>query len=176
MTWNERFIELFNRCLSLYDDGDGDFHSWYSSDDLDFLASIGYKPRELFDFVEDYSNEGVPAISTALLVAAVRRDYFLSVQKGIPDTSKMLMVNDLPTFGDELDGIAYLPRIIAKARGKLKGRLDPEIMYSCGGDRKTLKKHADNHPPDFLRHLWASHDDDMAIAQYVKQCMANSAA
>ena len=27
--------------------------SYYTPEDLTFLSSIGYKPRELFDFVED---------------------------------------------------------------------------------------------------------------------------
>lgn len=170
-TWNEQFLDLFDKCLKLYRGGDTDYVNYYDKTDLLFLGSIGYKPREMFDFVEDFANEGVPAVSTALIIASVRRDYFLSVQKGIPDESTILLRDQLPTFGDELDGIAYLPRIIAKARGKLKGQLDPDIMFSCGGDRNFLSKHGNIHPADFLRNVWAAHDDDMAIACYVRSFM-----
>ena len=82
MTWDEKFNELFTRCLSAYENGNSDFMSYYSPNDHEFLASIGYKPREFFDFVEDLADEGLPAQSTALLVAAVRRDYFLTIQSG----------------------------------------------------------------------------------------------
>lgn len=169
-TWNEQFYELFDRCVAHYEGGDSDYTGYYTREDLKFLESIGYQQREFFDFVEDYVDQGVPVVSTALLIAAVRRDYFLTVQHGKADRSEIVRVSDLPTFGDELDGIVYLPRIIAKARGKLKGQLDPDIMFSCGGDRRFLGQHGNIHPADFLRHVWAAHDDDMAIARYVREC------
>ena len=56
MTWDEKFSELFNRCLSAYEHGNSDFMSYYTPNDREFLASIGYKPRELFDFVEDLAD------------------------------------------------------------------------------------------------------------------------
>ena len=39
----------------------------------------------------------------------------------------------------ELGGYLWLPRIIAKAKAKLRGELPPEVMYNCGGDRHFLK-------------------------------------
>ncbi|MBK1835273.1 DUF5069 domain-containing protein [Roseibacillus ishigakijimensis] len=167
MDWNEQFLELFDRCVSRYQAGDRDFTGYYSEADLAFLKSIGYKPRELFDFVEDLVDEGSPARSTALLVASVRRDYLLVAQGGSLSSHEITM-RDLPSFGDELEGIAYLPRIITKARAKLKGELDPDIMFGCGGDRNFLRKHGDIHPADFLRHVWAAGDDDAKIAAYVR--------
>lgn len=167
MTWNDQFLKLFERCLEQYRGGNDDFHSHYSEDDIEFLASIGYKPRELFDFVEDLGDAGEPTESTALLVAAVRRDYFLTVQKAVA-SNKEITTADLPTFGDLIDGIAYLPRILTKARAKLKGELDPDIMYGCGGDRKFLRENGNIHPADFLRHVWASGDDDSHILEFVR--------
>lgn len=167
MTWNDQFLKLFKRCLEQYRGGNDDFHSYYSEDDIDFLASIGYKPRELFDFVEDLADEGEPTESTALLVAAVRRDYFLTIQKGV-HSDKEITSADLPTFGDLLDDIPYLPRILTKARAKLKGELDPDIMYGCGGDRNFLKQNGNIHPADFLRHVWASGDDNEHILEFVQ--------
>lgn len=167
MTWNEQFLDLFRRCLEKYKNGDQDFKNYYRKTDLDFLASIGYKPRELFDFVEDLGSEGVPAESTALLIAAVRRDYFNVVQNGVK-SDKEISADDIPTKKEELDGKAYLPRIIAKARAKLAGELHPNLMFSCGGDRAFLGEHGNIHPADFLRHVWACGEDEMKIADFVK--------
>ena len=75
MPWDEQFLTLFRRCVDEYRSGNSDFGSYYSPEDLEFLRSIGYKPRELFDFVEDLVDEGVPSEPAALLVAAARRDY-----------------------------------------------------------------------------------------------------
>jgi hypothetical protein len=164
--WDITFLQLFDRCLKLHASGRRDYASFFQADDLAFLASIGYQPREFYDFVEDLNNEQEPAASTALLIAAVRRDYFLTKQGG-QGSSHVILRDDLPTFGDTLEGIAYLPRIITKARGKLRGELDPDIMYGCGGDRHFLAQHGNIHPADFLRHVWAAGDDDHKIAEYV---------
>lgn len=171
MTWNDQFLNLFRSSVEQYRGGNNDFHTYYTPDDIDFLKSIGYKPRELFDFVEDLVDEAVPSESTALLVAAVRRDYFLTAQKG-KLSEKEITSADLPTFGDTLADLAYLPRIITKARAKLRGELDPDLMYGCGGDRNFLKNNGNIHPADFLRHVWASDDDDKHIIEYV-QAQAN---
>lgn len=167
MTWNEKFLELFRRCLEAYQGGNTDFMSYYSEDDLGFLSSIGYKPRELFDFVEDLADEGVPAESTALLVAAVRRDYFLVAQNG-EASSHEVTKDSLPSFGEEFDGIAYLPRIITKAMAKLKGELHPDVMFSCGGDRKFLRENGNINPADFLRHIWSADGDPQKMADFVR--------
>jgi hypothetical protein len=165
--WDIKFLQLFERCQQLHADGRRDYENFYDENDRAFLASIGYQEREFFDFVEDLNNEQAPAASTALLVAAVRRDYFLTVQRSQTSTN-ILQRDDLPTFGDTLDGIAYLPRILAKARAKLRGELDPDLMYCCGGDRNFLLQNGDKHPADFLRHVWAAGDDDAKVAAYVK--------
>ncbi len=167
MTWNDTFLTLFDSCVAAYQSGDLDFENYYSHGDLAFLAGIGCQPREFYDFVEDFCGEGVPSISTALLVAAVRRDYFLTVQHGIP-SDKVLTGNDVPTFGEELDGIPYLPRLLAKGRAKLRGELDPDLMFGCGGDRNFLKNHGDIHLADFLRHLWAAGTDDQKFAAWLE--------
>lgn len=167
MPWNDRFLALFDRCCALYRGGNEDFASYYSADDLAFLGTIGYKPREFFDFVEDLCGEGEPTATTALLIAAARRDYFMVVQKGVT-SDKVIGRDELPTFGDELEGMHYLPRILTKARAKLRGELDPDLMFGCGGDRKFLRDHGDIPPADFLRHVWAAGDDDAAVAQWVR--------
>ena len=170
MTWNESFEKLFNTCLKKYQSGNQNFLSYYSEENISFLESIGYKPREFFDFVEDLADEGAPAQSTALLIAAVRRDYFTVAQNSMLSETEITR-DDIPPFSDELVGIAYLPRIIAKARAKLKGELHPDLMFCCGGDRKFLREN-NLHPADFLRKVWAADGDDQKIANYVKASTA----
>jgi hypothetical protein len=168
--WEGAFLALFDRCVARYQAGDEDFQGYYSPADLEFLSSIGYKPRELFDFVEDLCDTGEPSRASALLVAAARRDFFHVVQGGRPSTSET-RESDLPPRDAELGGLVWLPRILAKARAKLRGELHPDIMYSCGGDRKFLKSH-DIHPADFLRAVWAAGDDETAVVGYVRRAAA----
>ncbi len=166
MNWDVQFTELFRRCLGLYQGGNSDFMSYYSEEDLSFLSSIGYKPQELFDFVEDLGDDGVPTESTAVLIAAVRRDYFLIIQEGEASSTEITS-NDVPAREAELGGIEYLPRIIAKAHAKLRGELDPDLMFSCGGDRKFLSENK-IHAADFLRHVWAADGDEEKMVSFVK--------
>jgi hypothetical protein len=169
MSWNDTFMELFARCASAYQAGNFDYEKDYSPQDLDFLKSMGYKPREFFDFIEDHIDEAEPSPTTALLIAAARRDYFLVHQQGIP-SEKTITRDDLPSFGEEMDGIPYLPRILAKARGKIRGELDPDIMFGCGGDRHFFKNNGNIEPADFLRRVWAAGENDQKVADWVKIC------
>ena len=165
-TWDTTFSRLFARCLDRYREGDRDYTHYYDKEDLGFLLSIGYKSREFFDFVEDFAEEGVPSPTTAVLIAAVRRDYFMTIQKS-QWSDREVMPGDLPEKQADWAGIVWLPRIVAKARGKLAGELNPEIMYGCGGDRAFLSEHG-IHPADFLRVIWAARENDQAIVDYVR--------
>lgn len=165
--WNDRFLDLFAKCTALYRSGNTDFESYYDAEGHALLGETGYAPREFFDFVEDHCEYGTPSISTALLVAAVRRDYFHVVMEG-KDGARNVTSNDVPARGDELEGIAYLPRILAKARAKLRGDLDPDMMFGCGGDRAFLHRMGGIHPADFLRRVWAADEDDAKIVEWLK--------
>jgi len=167
MHWNDTFLDLFDRCVAAYRGGNRDFATYYTAHDLAFLESIGCRQREFFDFVEDFCEEGIPSPGTALLVASVRRDWMLA-HPGEPRPDVLLTRDTIPTFGDTLDGIAYLPRILAKARAKLRGALDPDLMFGCGGDRKFLREHGGIHPADFLREVWIAGDDDRQVADWVR--------
>lgn len=166
--WDSYFVELFDACVDEYDEGNHDYESWFSDEDQEFLRSIGCREREFFDFVEDNVTSGGenPTAITALLVAAVRRDYFLTIQQGVP-SAHIVAPSELPAKTAELDGIVWLPRILVKARAKLRGEMDPDTMFGCGGDRAFLEKF-DIHPADFLRVVWAAGDDDARVLAYVK--------
>lgn len=167
MHWNDTFTAVFERCAEAYRNGNFDYEKDYTEDELAFLGSVGHKKREFYDFIEDFVDEGEPSVCTALLIAAVRRDYFL-VEQGGKRSDKEITKDDLPTFGEEFDGMAYLPRILVKARAKLRGELDPDLMFGCGGDRNFLSKNGGIPPADFLRHVWAAGDDDSKVAAWIK--------
>jgi hypothetical protein len=166
-TWDAEFLALFDRCVTRHRRGDHDFAHYYSGADGAFLAAIGYKPREFFDFVEDHCEyDGEPSAATALLIAAARRDFLLTIQNGKTSPSVVEPENLPPKDDASLGGIRWLARIVVKARAKLRGELHPEIMYGCGGDRSFLSDH-DVHPADFLRAVWAAGDDDAKVLAWL---------
>lgn len=167
-TWATHFRKLFHRCVEKYKGGASDYVAWFAADDLEFLQSIGCQPRELFDFVEDHVNGAgeEPSAETALLVAAARRDYFLVEQKGVASTSTV-SPSALPSKTAEMEGVVWLPRIIAKATAKLRGEMDPDTMFGCGGDRAFLSRHR-LHPADFLRVVWSARGDNGKVLAFVK--------
>lgn len=167
-TWQTTFRTLFDRCVKLYESGKADFSQWFSAADKEFLKSIGYREREFFDFVEDHCSAagGEPSAETALLIAAARRDYLNVVMHG-RTSEKIVPPSALPAKTAEMDGIPWLPRIIAKAKAKLRGEMDPDTMFGCGGDRAFCTRH-DIHPADLLRVVWAADGDDAKVLAFVK--------
>lgn len=144
--------------------------------ELDRFIALKILPPGVSDdpsFAERFGHEAlaiVPQIWDALLITSVRRDYFLVIQKG-KLSGRVIRMEDLPAKDATLDGIAWLPHIIPKARAKLRGEMLAELMFGCGGDRKFLQS-ANIHPADFLRLLWSAGDDDRKIIAYVKKCRA----
>jgi hypothetical protein len=167
-TWDTTFCELFERCAKLHRGGDSRGEKWFTDADKAFLDSIGYTPQEFFDFVDDHCRYGAegPSLETSLLVAAVRRDYFRVIQSG-QRSGKIVPPSELPPKPAAVDGIPWLPRLIVKARAKLKGEMDPDTMFGCGGDRSFFEQRR-LHPADFLRVTWAAGDDDRKIIDFVK--------
>ena len=164
--WAHEFRELFEDGLASYRAGRRDAKTMFDSAQKEFLAGLGATTHEIFDFVEDHFHGGDPGAETALLITAVRRDYFKVVQKGLPSPHRIDMAR-LPAKSAALDGIAWLPRLIAKARAKLRGEMPPELMYDCGGDRAFLREHG-IHPADLLREVWAAKDDTARILHFVR--------
>lgn len=165
--WDSTFLDLFHRCLEKYRAGETDYNGWFNNGDAAFLREIGYKPVEFFDFVEDYAVDGEPSPSTAVMIAAVRRDFLDVVMKG-ERSEKVVRSTELPAKTDALEEFTWLPRIIAKAEAKLRGEMDTDTMYCCGGDRSFLREH-DIAPADFLRAVWASHGDRDKVVEYVRK-------
>jgi hypothetical protein len=77
-------------------------------------------------------------------------------------------MHELPAKAAKVDGIAWLPRLIAKARIKLRGEMDPDLMYGCAGDRPFLRDH-NMTLPQFLQLVWDEGDNDRGIIDAVKK-------
>ncbi len=163
--WETQLKSIYNHALTLYQQGQTDPDKFFNAEQTALLQAIGHSAREVFDFAEDKIKYGEPDWETFLLIAAVRRDYFLVVQEGSP-SSHIVESDTLPPKDAEVDGIVWLPRIIEKAKAKLRGEMNPDLMFGCGGDRKFFQENH-VHPADFLRHVWAADGDDRKVIDYV---------
>ncbi len=165
--WQEQFQQVYDRGVAAWRAGRQSPSTMFSREDVAFLATIGCTAQELFDFVDDALRYDDLDYETTLAVAAIRRDYFLKVMKGKP-TGRTVSMDSLPGKTAEVDGIAWLPRLIVKARVKLRGEMPDDLMYGCAGDRPFLRKMKMD-LPGFLKLVRESGDDDRRIINAVKK-------
>lgn len=158
--WEHEFRRCYERAQERYQQGDRQPVQWFDSRQLGFLRAIGAKPTELMDFVED-----APELSygDALMITAVRREFFILVQRG-QWTNRDVPLDTIPPKDAVLAGWVWLPRILAKARARLRGELPPELMYGCGGDRAFLRR-VNLHSADFLRLVWQAGEDEQQVVE-----------
>lgn len=172
--WPVEFRRVYEAGTKRFNAGERTPHKLCSKSELEFLASIGCSAQELFDFIDDLSRYGEPVYETVLLTTGVRRDYFRLVQNGV-STGKQIDMDALPAKKDKVDGIEWLPRLIEKARAKLRGEMPADLMYGCGGDRPFLRE-MNVELAEFLRLVWTCGDDNRRIVDYVKQRRAQMSA
>ena len=165
--WQAQFRAVYDRGGAAWKAGRRSPPTMFSAADTAFLARIGCTAQELFDFIDDELSYGEPDYATVLAVQAIRRDYFLNVLHG-KATGQVASVNGLPAKRAEADGISWLPRLIVKARLKLRGEMPADLMYGCAGDRPFLRRMNLN-LPQFLELVRDSGDDDRRIVNAVKQ-------
>jgi hypothetical protein len=168
--WAKSFRELFEDGSDAYRAGKRDAKFMFNPEQGKFLEGIGATPQEIFDFVEDTFYGGEPGFETSLLITAMRREYFLKVQKG-QRSGRVIDMEKLPSKSAQMGGIEWLPRLIGKAHAKLRGEMPPELMYCCGGDRAFLREYG-IHPADFLREAWNAGDDHQRLLDFVRQSAA----
>ena len=164
--YEQQLKEVWETAVELYAKGNRDAQTYFNARDLAFLDSIGATAQEIYDFAEDYDSGGEPNFTTFALIQDIRRWYFLEIQGGRRST-KTIDPATYPAKSDSVRGIEWLPRIIPKARAKLRGELDPDTMYCCGGDRRFMKNN-DIHPAEFLRIVAANEAGDDAIIDWVE--------
>lgn len=164
--YQDLFKSLYDKAVDQYRSGNRDKSTYYSGDEQLAIAANGWRIQDFFDYAEDVVNGGEPSYEVAQSIEQARREYFLHVQKESPSKHRISSA-ELPAKTDSVENIEWLPRIIPKAIGKLKGELPDETMYCCGGDRGFLRTH-DIHPAEFLRVVWKNMDNHQAIIDFVK--------
>jgi len=167
----EKLAELWHRAVNLYESGHQDAEAFPIEEDLPFLRSMGMNKIDVFDFAEDWVREGEPDLASFLLIHEHRRDYFWEVQNRV-ESSNRLDSSNLPAKDSEIEGIRWLPRIIPKAKAKLRGELPPQTMFCCGGDRHFFH-HNRIHPSEFLGVVRRAGEDDQKIIDWVIQRVKN---
>ena len=165
--WIQQTREVHARGILAAKVGRRSPHSMFNPEDVEFLQSIGCSAQELFDFVDDYLSDGEPDLQEVIAVQAIRRDYFLNVMGGTW-TGHVASMADLPAKSAAIDGISWLPRLIVKARLKLRGEMPADLMYGCGGDRPFVKRMRTT-LAGFLQLVRDSGADDRKIVDTLKR-------
>ena len=126
--WKIIFRDLFFAGVKRYESGRKSPESMFEPDEIAFLESIGCSTQEMFDFCDDYVRWGDVIYEHVEALQAVRREHFLNTLNRQPAAREMEL-NEFPAKTDEVEGIAWLPRPITKARAKLAGNLPADLMY-----------------------------------------------
>lgn len=158
---------LWEKAVERYRAGQRGAASYFSPEELEFLAGIGVTAQEVYDYAEDYANGGDPDFPNMATVLDIRRAYFLEVQGGVP-SGHAIDMDQLPPKDAAVEGISWLPRMIPKAQAKLRGEMPPELMYGCGGDRRFFREN-NLHPAEFLRKTWECGEDTASLIAWVKR-------
>lgn len=165
--WLSQLRDIYEQAVHRFEQGRRGPEQVVGHEALAFLDSIGTSAQELYDFVEDWVEDGEPDFETVAAMTNVRRTYFLTVQEG-KSSNVVTPSATLPSGYAKLGGYRWLPRIIAKARAKLCGELAPDIMFGCGADRPFLRS-VNMEPAEFLQTVWDAGTDDRAILDAVQK-------
>jgi hypothetical protein len=156
-----KLLRLWTKAEALYRNGNRNPDEYFDAEETEILSSLGLNVMDVYDYVEDFTVSGDPDFATFVLVSAEKIFYFFDELNGQP-SDHQIQNADLPPKDESIDGVRWLPRILVKARAKLRGELVPETMYGCGGDRKFLQSYG-IHPVDFLRKVRYSADNREVI-------------
>ena len=126
--WQDEFQTVFDAGVERRRGGCDDPESMFTGDQVAFLESIGCSAQEMFDFCDDYVGWGDVIYEHVVELQAVRREHFLNTLNSQPAARRMEM-DEFPPKDAEVEGIAWLPRLIVKARAKLDGTLPADLMY-----------------------------------------------
>lgn len=160
-----KFHGLYDQAVARFAHGKRGAQNFFDAAETAFLTANGLTVQHLYDYAEDHNNYGAPGFDIALGVELVRRDYFLNIQGGRPSPA-VLDESKMPGKTESVRGIGWLPRLLPKARAKLRGELPASLMYCCGGDRAFFQDH-DIQPEEFLNLVWRNEKDDAPIIDWV---------
>lgn len=161
----EQLHTLYTKACKQYAAGQRGSDTYFTPEETAFLAANGLTAQHLYDYAEDETGGGEPGWDKAIAIEMIRRDYFFNVQNG-KASGKTLDESKLPGKTEAVKGIVWLPRLIPKAKAKLRGELPTSLMYCCGGDRRFFQEH-DINPAEFLSLVWRNENNDAAIVDWV---------
>ena len=127
-SWKTQFRVVFDAGAQRRKEGCNEPGAMFESAELAFLESIGCTVQEMFDFCDDYVGWDDVIYEHVEALQAVRYEHFVQELDSQPASHRMEM-DDFPAKTDEVEGIAWLPRLIVKARAKLTGNLPADLMY-----------------------------------------------
>lgn len=172
MEWNDSFMAMLKAGVERFHERPTTaVDRFFLQEELALLAEIGNTPEEIHSYIREYATKGDPGPSTILLIANVRRAFFLTSRRGISGNAAPVRAKDLPAEHEVMQDIAYLPRIIRKAEAKLYGTLDSSLMYYDEKDRIFLREHGNIHPADFLNLVWSARGDKQKVLVAVMDAM-----
>jgi hypothetical protein len=166
-TYTQQLGKVWNHAVDNYSDGKRNPEDYFDREEREFLDSIGVSAQEVYDFAEDFVTAGEPSFASFASIHEVRRAYFTGVQASQLNEEKAEM-SSYPPAQNTHRGIDYLPRIAAKAKSKLEGTLNPDIMYTCGNDRRFLKSH-DIPSEEFLKKVWDTDADLDQLSDWIHE-------
>ena len=164
--WGNRLEKVFSQAVEKYLAGHRGIETLFTPEQATFLASLGSSSQELYDFVEDWCELGEPSFGMALRITEVRAEYFF-LEQYLERSSEVIMPDSMPSGDATVGGFVWLPRIISKARAKLRGEMPADMMFGCQNDRAFLKNVGID-PAQFLRVVWSAGKNDEEILEYVK--------
>ena len=125
--WSTPLEKIFGQAVEKYLAGSRGAEALFTLEHATFLASLGSTPQELYDFVEDWCELGEPSFGLVLRITEVRAEYFF-LEQYLQRSSEVIMPHSMPSGNATLGGLVWLPRIITKARAKLRGELPADIQ------------------------------------------------
>ncbi len=164
-SFHTELSRIWQISVDLYRRGNNSAEDFPIANEVPILSGWGLNKMDVFDYVEDWCLHEEPDLITFVLVHYERWNFFVHEQKS-ELSSKRLDPSSLPQKTEDAAGIIWLPRILPKARAKLRGELPPSVMYGCGGDRHFFRSN-NIHPAEFLRVVRQWRDNDQAIIQWV---------
>ncbi len=126
--WKIQFREVFDAGVQRRKEGCNEPVAMFESAELAFMDSIGCTAQEMFDFCDDYVGWDDVIYDHVEALQAVRYEHFVEELDSQPASHRM-ETDEFPPKDAEVEGIAWLPRLIVKTRAKLAGQLPADLMY-----------------------------------------------
>ena len=118
-SFHTELSRIWQISVDLYRRGNNSAEDFPIANELPILSGWGLNKMDVFDYVEDWCLHEEPDLITFVLVHYERWNFFVHEQKS-ELSSNRLDPSSLPPKTEDAAGIIWLPRILPKARAKLR--------------------------------------------------------